>query len=257
MNRPKSPPAIKIAREEAERLEISAWDRIAPLRARDLDAGNDPSFEEVIFPTFRALLRSNRTDGLLDIGCGVGRLTKRIAQVVDATIVGIDPSPVSAQFAQNHLRDDVRITVHNMKIQEYAHLGYRHDAALASMVMQDLVDLRSFLAACRTALTRGGHLYAAITHPYFWPIYWHYDTQPWYRYDRELLIKSEFRTSHSNSGVETLHVHRPLQAYFDAMKEVGFEVVRLLEPMMSPSQQRNNGVRWTSPHFLFIAARRR
>lgn len=239
-------------------LEVAPWNSLAPLRARDLDSGNDPSFEHVLLPTFQALLRKpRRASSLLDIGCGVGRLTRRIATNLHGSATAIDPSPVSAQLAQQYLATEHRFAVHNMTIQQYVALGYGgHDVAIASMVMQDLVDLDSFLEACRTSLRPGGRLLASVTHPYYWPTYWHYDRQPWYRYDREIYIKSEFRTSLSQTGIETLHVHRPLQAYFAALRGAGFGVDRILEPMMPPVEQRRSGVHWTTPHFLFFDARR-
>lgn len=252
------PPVTRIDAEEARRLEIAPWDRIAPLRARDLDSGNDPSFERVILPTFRALLAKRRVNSLLDIGCGVGRLTRRLSSLSRGPVTAIDPSPVSTQIAQEHLRGDDRYRVHNMSIEQYTSLGFGgHDAAISSMVMQDVVDLPSFLESCRGAISSQGSLFGCITHPYFWPTYWHYDSKPWYRYDREIFIRSEFRTSLSRSGIETLHVHRPVQSYVNAMISSGFSIRRIVEPVMTAADQRKNGVHWTSPHFLFIEGVRR
>jgi len=166
--------AIKISAQEALRLEVEPWDSVAPLRAKDLDSGRDPSFEHVLLPTFRELLRRTRQNlNLIDVGCGIGRLTKRLSSRLQGTITAIDPSPVSAQLAQQYLGSDHRFAVHNMTIQQYVALGYGgHDVAMASMVMQDLVDLRSFLSACRESLRPGGRLLASVTHPYYWPTYW-------------------------------------------------------------------------------------
>lgn len=251
--------AIKISAQEARKLEIAPWDALAPLRARDLDAGKDPSFESVTLPTFRAMLRKHgRASSLLDIGCGVGRLTKRLADLAQETITAIDPSPVSAQLAQQHLGSSHHRAIHNMTIQQYVNLRYGgHDVAVASMVMQDLVDVTSFLEACRSSLLPGGRLLISISHPYYWPTYWHYDDQPWYRYDREIYIRSEFRTSLSSSGIETLHVHRPLASYFTSLRRAGFTIEQLLEPMMPLTEQKRSGVHWTTPHFLFLEAKRR
>jgi len=249
--------ASLVEREEARLLEISPWDAVAPIRARDLDSGRDPSFERVIVPTFRSLLGHRRIVSLIDIGCGVGRLTKRISELTRASITAIDPSPVSIQIAQQHLGNSPKFVLHNMTIQQYTRLGYGgHDTAIASMVMQDLVDLSDFLEACHKSLRPGGRLIAAITHPSFWPSYWNYASEPWYRYDRELYIRSEFRTSLSKSGVDTLHVHRPMESYFDRFHESGFAVARIREPLMPEADQIRNGVRWNSPHFLFFDAKR-
>ncbi len=252
------PRATRIDAAEARLLEVEPWDKVVPLRANDLDSGSDPSFEKVILPTFRTLLARRDITSLLDVGCGAGRLTRRLSDLSRGSIVAIDPSQVSAQIAQEHLGSDDRCLVHNMSIQRYAASGFGgHDACVVSMVMQDVVDLASFLESCSEVIGPRGSLYCCVAHPCFWPAYWHYDSQPWFSYDREIFIRSEFRTSLSNSGIDTLHVHRPMHRYVNELLGHGFRVKSLLEPMMSAEDQRNNGVTWRTPHFLFIECVRR
>ncbi len=251
-------PATQISEDEAVALEIAPWDAIAPIRAADLDSGRDPSFNSVILPTVRTIFRQGRKPtSIIDIGCGVGRLTREFAKYSDGTVTALDPSPVSAQLASQYLASQHRFDVHNMTVQQYVRLGYGgHGLAVACMVLQDVVHLDSFLVATHSLLLPRGRLLIAITHPYYWPTYWHYDNEPWYRYDRVLFIRSEFRTSLARSGVQTLHVHRPLQTYFAALRSAGFLVEQLIEPMMPIAAQKRSGVEWNTPHFLFLVARR-
>lgn len=244
---------IQLTRHEAEQLEIRAWDRIASRRAADLDANRDPSYTHVLMPTIRELLGRN-SKNVLDAGCGVGRLTAELAQRA-RTVVGIEPSVVSADLARRHVRSKSNVRIHDLTIQQYAGLGYGgHDACVALMVLQDVVDLSSFLCSARSVLEPGGRLIAAVTHPKYWPKYWRYEAEPWFDYSREIFIRSEFRTSLSESGVSTLHVHRPIAMYESGLAEAGFRDIRSWEPMMPRAVQKQAGVDWLYPHFWFVQA---
>jgi 2-polyprenyl-3-methyl-5-hydroxy-6-metoxy-1,4-benzoquinol methylase len=243
----------KIDRHRAEELEVSPWDQVAPQRARELDQNHDPSYKYVIRPTLMKLV-GRRFDHLLDVGCGTGRLTGEFTSG-SGHVTAIDPSFVSAKLAESHLAHRPRVNVQNMSISQYANLGYGgHDICLTAMVMQDVVDLDHFLANCKSVMSRQGRLISAITHPAFWPTYWNYDKAPWFSYNRELYISSEFRTSTYRSGIRTLHVHRPIELYGDLLTRHGFRIVGMRETMLPPRAQRESGISWKFPHFLFFEA---
>lgn len=245
-----------ISRERAKALEMAAWDAIAPQRAADLAAGKDPSYKYVLSPGVLSLIPTAATH-VLDVGCGVGRLTKMLAKP-SRYATGIDPSQVSTDIAREYTREDERIKIHNLTIEQYVGLGYTgHDAAVALMVMQDVVDLQGFLGGCSAALKSGGSFVAAITHPVHWPDYWGYSKEPWFDVSKEIYIESQFRTSWTNSGIKTLHVHRPQSAYISALEDNGFHEIDSWAPMMPRATQKNLGIHWKSPHFWFLRARKR
>lgn len=257
MSKPPGPyPSTPISRSEAQSLEISAWDRIARLRARDLDADRDPSFRFVLAPGVASLVPHNARR-VLDIGCGVGRFTRQLVNPL-RRVVAIDPSAVSAELSKQHVKALANAEVLNQTIQEYAHnKGATHDAAVALMVLQDITDLGGFLLSAATVLQKDAPLVGAITHPRYWPQYWGYDKAPWFKYDQELFIRSTFRTSLTTTDVSTLHVHRPIRMYREAFASAGFGKLDSWEPMMDASAQRNAGVSWRGPHFWFFRALRR
>lgn len=250
----RAPRATPVSKSVATALEVAPWDKIAPIRAADLDRGTDPSYAFVIRPTIMSLVGRTRTQhrAILDIGCGVGRLTKDLVGRGDH-VIGIDPSPVSASIAAAHAGSHAHII--NSSIGEYVtDQAGAFDVCVASMVMQDVVDVDEFLMNARDALVDNGRLVACITHPFFWPAYWKYDQSAWFQYSKELFIKSQFRTSKTDYPIDTLHVHRPLQQYVDALSRAGFRLRRLVEPVMPAARQRQSGVAWTHPHFLFLEA---
>lgn len=248
-----SHPSTPITRSEAQSLEIAAWDRIARVRARDLDAGRDPSFRFVLAPGVGSLVPQSARR-VLDIGCGVGRFTRELVRP-SRSVIGIDPSPVSAELSREHLKLFTNVEVLNQSIQDYAHdTGATHDAAVALMVLQDITDLDGFLRSAAAVLQKNAPLVGAITHPRYWPQYWGYDKAPWFEYDQELFVRSTFRTSLTETDVATLHVHRPLRMYRQAFKSAGFPKLDSWEPMMDSSAQRDAGVSWRRPHFWFFRA---
>jgi len=246
---PSRPAAV--TRDQAIALEVAAWDRVAPRRAVDFDENRDPSYRFVLQPAILHLLGPN-PNFVLDAGCGVGRLTYEISKR-STRVVGIDPSRVSANLARDHLRSRKNVTIFDLSIEQYAELEHeKHDYCAALMVMQDVVDLGGFLRSARRVLGPRGQFVAAITNPQFWPKYWGYDSEPWFKQEREIFIRSEFRTSLSSSGISTLHVHRPKEMYLSALADAGFKDVETWEPMMPPTIQRRSGVNWEYPHFWVI-----
>lgn len=250
-----SHPSSVISRQEAQVLEVSAWDHIAHQRASDLDADRDPSFRYVLAPGITSLVPT-RAKNVLDIGCGVGRFTRRLADLAE-NVVGIDPSAVSAELSKQYLRKFQNVRILNLSIREYAGMVVdTHDAAVALMVLQDITDLDDFLKHSSTVLKKGAPLVGAITHPHNWPKYWGYNKAPWFKYDRELFIRSTFRTSLTTTPISTLHVHRPIRMYRRAFAAAGFERVDAWAPMMDSQAQRQAGVSWRSPHFWFFRTTR-
>ena len=249
-------PAIPITRSEAQSLEITAWDRIAPSRVRDLDLGRDPSFRFVLSPGVSTLVPQTAIS-VLDIGCGVGRFTQELARP-DRKVVAIDPSPVSAALSKQHLRAFANIEVLNQTVREYGSDRYAiHDAGVALMVLQDITDLDDFLRNAAKVLRRNASFVGAITHPRHWPQYWGYDKAPWFEYDKEFFIRSIFRTSLTETDIATLHVHRPIRMYRTAFHNAGFTNIESWEPLMDVRAQRIAGVSWTRPHFWFFRAIRK
>ncbi|KRC64712.1 hypothetical protein ASE12_07995 [Aeromicrobium sp. Root236] len=192
---------------------------------------------------------------LIDIGCGTGRLLPYLAGA-SHDITAIDPSTRSIELTRKFsTTTGVRAHASADTIQSFATThDQKFDVAIANMVLMDVVDLDDFLRHARKILRRGALFIATITHPYFWPAYWGYDTEPWFDYREETFIRSRFKTSLRTSSIDTLHVHRPVSQYFSRITEQGFAIKSVLEPVLPERIQRETGVTWKTPHFLAFTA---
>ncbi len=228
------------------------WDRAASARAAELESGLDLSFDSLITPAMLSLL-PNRISRLLDVGCGTGTFTVRLASLA-SDVVGIDPSGVGVALARaRSATGNVRYIVQS--VESYAQTVHStFDVATANMVLMDIADLDEAVRAIASVLIHQGLFIFSILHPWFWPDYWGYARESWFRYHEEQFIEAPFRISMHETGVVTTHVHRPLSRYFASLADAGFRLDRLLEPLPGPELERRYPGRWQYPRFLVARA---
>src|SRR5258708_3682042 len=75
------------------------WDRIAKLRQDQIGHGLDLSYSHVLEPTLLDFTAGCDCTSVLDVGCGVGILTARLAET-SKNVVGIDISGASIALAR-------------------------------------------------------------------------------------------------------------------------------------------------------------
>jgi hypothetical protein len=121
----------------------------------------------------------------------------------------------------------------------------------------DIPALDPVIAALHLVLRPEGLLIFSITHPCFWPNYYGYDHESWYRYDQELIIESPFRiTARPDCPLPSTHIHRPLQTYLAALRCGGFIIDKLREPMPSAAVEAQYPAPWGAPRYLVCRCRR-
>ncbi len=99
---------------------------------------------------------------LLDIGCGGGILSEPMTRLGAAT-VGIDPSATNIEVARLHAaKSDLAIDYRATTAEALATAGERFDVVLAMEVVEHVVDVGAFVAAC-AALTKPGGLFFVAT----------------------------------------------------------------------------------------------
>src|SRR5713101_3177792 len=80
------------------------WDRLAAVRAKQIETGVDLSYNLILAPTMLSLIRGANLSSVLDVGCGSGDLTHRLASM-SGLVLGIDISEVSVKISRERWRD--------------------------------------------------------------------------------------------------------------------------------------------------------
>lgn len=231
------------------------WDRIAELRAHQIETGKDLSFTTVLLPCILALSSESKLDYVLDVGCGAGFLTGEIAKSA-RSVIGIDLSKESIRIAKQRLDDFANVHLIQSDIETYSadYHGEKFSLAVSNMTLMTTLSLRKTLQSIARLLIPGGILVFTITHPCFWPSYWGYAKEEWFDYSQEIVIEAEFRISLDNqTGHITTHVHRPLELYVAMIRETGFLLNRILEPRPQADIEPNYIKTWEFPRFLGIS----
>lgn len=231
------------------------WNGLAALRAQQLNSGIDISWEAVLVPVLESLLVDADVTRVLDVGCGTGHLADRMSARCGA-IVAVDLSGASIELAKRQFGNVANVEFHVMAMDRVRSLG-SFTAAYANMSLNDTPTLREDLTAIAATLSRNSVFAFTAPHPCFWPQYWGYADEPWFDYSKEIAISGPFRiTNDQQSVLESLHFHRPLSAYFGALRGAGFSLECFLEPEPSaelPSEYRS---RWNYPRFIAVGCRR-
>lgn len=234
---------------------ISEWDALAPIRLRQITSGKDITYRHVLVPSILALVSGEVAATALDAGCGVGFLTDLLAEHA-GEVVGVDPSAKSIVIARAH--HGKRAKFIQDILESYSKQNPSSaDLVVANMVLMNVLDLDGFLAAAHRVLRPGGALVFSMTHPCFWPSYCGYAREPWFKYDQKIIVESPFGiTAQPNCPLLSTHVHRPLDAYVQALRKALFSIEVLGEPMPSADVDALYPEPWTYPRYLVGLGRR-
>lgn len=102
------------------------------------------------------LLEIRNTDDLLDLGCGVGNLTRRIREITKGKIVGIDPSEGMIKEAIEKSRGlDITFEVKSIEEMEY---NSCFDVIFCNSSLQWFREPRKAVKNCHMALRKGGRI---------------------------------------------------------------------------------------------------
>jgi len=227
------------------------WDSITELRSQQIRSGKDNSYDNILTPTVLALVENGDRSAVLDVGCGCGFLTGKIA-ATSKNVTGIDISPTSIRLAKEHCLGIGNIGFVNGAIEELmpSVAGYVFTLAVTNMSLMAILNLDAALATRSRLVCPGCHLSLMITRLCFCPQYWNY-SRNWFRYSEENVIEAPFHISLDQSDqFTTTHIHRPLEQYVSALEKSNFGIVRVLEPMPSPEVERLYPHPWGYPRFM-------
>jgi 2-polyprenyl-6-hydroxyphenyl methylase/3-demethylubiquinone-9 3-methyltransferase len=98
---------------------------------------------------------------MLDIGCGGGILSEPLARL-GADMVGADPAVENIEIAQAHAEaSGVAVDYRATTAEALAEAGETFDVVLAMEVVEHVVDVPLFVAACASMVRPGGLMIAA------------------------------------------------------------------------------------------------
>ncbi|GAB2879164.1 hypothetical protein GCM10027277_55520 [Pseudoduganella ginsengisoli] len=196
------------------------WDAIAALRDEQVCSGKDHSANFVLAPAILSELHRVKT--LIDIGCGTGWLTERAAEFAELA-VGIDPSEQSIAIGRKQHKG-VGISFHAESIETYALKGKKFDLAICNMSASNAPDLQAFISASREIIKKNGIFIITIPHPFFWPIYWGYASDPNFNYKKSFAVEGEFKIQNELSNILTTHFHHPIEKYISTLISNRFRI---------------------------------
>ncbi|MGH7048252.1 MAG: class I SAM-dependent methyltransferase, partial [Stellaceae bacterium] len=188
---------------------------------------------------------------VLDVGSGTGDFTERLARVA-GTVIAIEPARENLKIARKICKDRKNVQFIGTVLEKASNLidGGSPTSAVAVMSLMSVETLRNFCKTLGAILPRGASFVATITHPWFWPKYWRYENEAWFRYDREIFIEGPFAISLSRTKLWTTHIHRPLEQYITFFAQEGFQLGALVEPMPTEEVEALYPVQWQFPRFL-------
>jgi SAM-dependent methyltransferase len=191
----------------------------------------------------------------LDLGCGEGRVSRDL-KAAGHVVVGVDASPTMLAAANEA---DPTIETHLADAAALPFADGAFDCVVAFMSLQDVEDLEGVVREAARVLEPRGRLCFAIVHPLNSAGSFDDETP-----DSRFVIAGSYlepsyyvdELARNGLDVTFVSVHRPLQAYADAVAEAGLLVERIREPAVPESGiEAPRTRRWQRlPMFLHVRA---
>lgn len=233
----------------------SEWDVNAEPRHKQIISNVDVSYHKILIPTIMQLLGNVKDKRVIDVGCGSGYLSAKIAYQA-STVLGLDPSKGMIEVAKREYEHLPRLRFVCESIESFSKNQPRikFDAAISNMSLITIQNLDEALRAVNMVLLLKGIFVINITHPCFYNKYRGYESSEDFHYIISHKQKGQFMISKDSKGLPlpTTHFHRPLQEYFRSLREASFVIDQLVEPFPKPSIMKLYPKSWKFPRFLSL-----
>lgn len=234
--------------EIIERARAAQYDGFARLYAAHAETSTTNSHYDR--PAILDLAGDVAGKRVLDVGCAAGHLSALLAKK-GADVVGVDASAGMVAVAQEKFGDVAKFETADVSRPLEFLDDDSIDVITASLVLHYLKDWGPALAEFRRVLRPGGTLVFSVHHP----------GEDWRWFGKENyfqleLLDDEFPLGEYKQKVQ--FYRRPLSWTFGAVRDAGFAVDRLVEPMPEESVAEDDP-RWyanlrTKPRFLYFRA---
>lgn len=197
---------------------LSAWEQNAEFWDSHMGDDSNPFHRDLVRPSTERLLEVKDGDLILDIACGNGNFSKRLADV-GASVVAFDYSPKMIELAKKRcskVLDKVSFNVcdatdYDMLIKLRQEKPF--DKAVANMAIMDISEIVSLFKAVNELLKKDGVFVFSTHHPCF--------TYPNENYLTEAINKGE---AISGQPVLQNYYHRSMEDIFNVAFKSGFIV---------------------------------
>ena len=220
--------------------------------------GND--FQNLLIePATERLLGIARGDVVLDIACGAGRFTRRMA-ALGAQVVAFDGSQRFIARARTRTPPGMAIEYHVLDAADAQSLlspgAARFDKAVCTMALMDMPQIEPLLAALGGLLKPGGTFVFSVLHPCFHTARMHQYCELGVGEDGRGVAQTGVKVwayltpfAHKVEGIigqpeAQYYFHRPIHILFNACFRAGWVMDGLEEPALQPPERPRAGVRW-------------
>ncbi len=211
------------------------WDKVA--KFWDEEAGDTGIFHQKldIDPFILKIVGNVKNKNILEVGCGNGYLSRILAKR-GAKVAAVDISSKFIKFAIQ--KEKAKPLGINYFVKDVANLDClkddSYDLVIGNMCLMDIANIKSAIKEVSRVIKRKGCFVFSLTHPL------HESQQQWAIIEDEgkkylaraihkylsCTIKESFW---NNKKFKTIHYHRPLQEYFQYLKDFGFVVKEFKE----------------------------
>jgi len=241
-----------------------AWERNAQWWSDYFGEGNDFHLK-LIAPSVERLLAVHPGEAVLDVACGNGAFSRRLADL-GAHVTGFDFSSAFIDCARDLSSSyEGRVTYHVIDATDDAQLAslgdHVFDAAIANMALMDMADIEPLARALPALLKPGGRFVFSIMHPCFNNnavrlSIEHEQDGAAYRSVPSVRV-TKYLTAFASKGigivgqpVQQTYFHRPLQALLGPFLERGLALTGLEERAFDDAGASRGPLSWD--HFREI-----
>ena len=237
------------------------WDAKAAFWDEHMGEGN--AFQlELIGPAVERLLAPRPGERVLDVGCGNGVSSRRLAHL-GARVVAIDTSARFLELARSRsqdLSDNIEYRLVDATDEEQLlALGEGHfDALVCNMVLMDMPVIEPLARAGRRLLVPGGRFVFAVQHPAFNSNAVRFCAETETRGDgievtRHAVKMSDYLVVPPGKGMGMpgepephWYFHRPLHELCGVFFQAGFVLDGLEEPALEPRDANPHELSWSN-----------